>query len=103
MPSLHYCEPVKRRRVMSTLNRRSTLAIGCAAVAALVAYPLSSLAAEKDRHPRIRGALEALLAARDELRAADNDFGGHKKDALDAIDAAIHQLQLALDFAEKKK
>jgi len=52
-------------------------------------------------HPRIQAAVAALKDARAELAAAPNDFGGHKADAVKAIDNAIKQLNLALQFANK--
>jgi hypothetical protein len=36
-----------------------------------------------------------LQAAREELKTAAHDFGGHRVGAMKAIDAAIRQLQLA--------
>jgi hypothetical protein len=52
-------------------------------------------------HPRIVAAIKALTAAKDELQAAARDFGGHRADAVKAIDAALEQLNLALQFADK--
>ena len=46
-------------------------------------------------HPHIRGAVVELQAARQELKTAAHDFGGHRVEAMRAIDAAIRQLQLA--------
>ena len=50
------------------------------------------------RHPKMHAAIGALQAAKVELEHADNDFGGHKKDALDSVDNALKQLRLALQF-----
>ncbi len=83
---------------MDKLNRRSTLAMGLGAAAAILALPLSSFGAEM--HPRIHAAIDALAAAREELKAADHDFGGHGKDAIEAIAGALHQLNLAMDWAK---
>ena len=56
---------------------------------------------EKERHPHIRKALEELREARRDLKEADHDFGGHREEAVEAIDVAIKQLELALKFDKK--
>jgi hypothetical protein len=53
---------------------------------------------KKERHPYIRAALRELRAAKKELKAAAHDFGGHRVDAINAIDEAIKQLETALQF-----
>jgi hypothetical protein len=49
-------------------------------------------------YPKIRAAISSLEAARAELQRTDGDFGGHKKDAVEAIDNALKQMRLALQF-----
>jgi hypothetical protein len=49
-------------------------------------------------HPHIHGAVVELEAARQELKTAAHDFGGHRVEAMKAIDAAIRQLRLAEKF-----
>ena len=56
---------------------------------------------KKERHPHIRAAIHELREAREELKEAAHDFGGHRKEALEAVDAAIKQLELALKFDKK--
>lgn len=51
-----------------------------------------------ERHPAIRRAIDALVTARSDLQHADHDFGGHRVAAMDAIDRALEQLRLALQF-----
>jgi hypothetical protein len=67
--------------------------------AALLALGLAgSLAftpATIEPHPHIRTAIAELQAARNELRTAAHDFGGHRVEAIKAVDNAIRQLQLA--------
>ena len=46
-------------------------------------------------HPHIHGAVVELEAARQELKTAAHDFGGHRVEAMKAIDAALRQLRLA--------
>jgi hypothetical protein len=50
-------------------------------------------------YPKTRAAITSLETARIELLAAEGDFGGHKKDAVEAINKALKQLRLALQFA----
>jgi hypothetical protein len=49
-------------------------------------------------YPKIRSAIAALEAAKSELTAARGDFGGHKSDAIAAVDNALKRLRLALQF-----
>ncbi len=66
----------------------------CVAVSLLLPVAMSSTAqAEPYHHPEIHQALEALVAARAHLLEAKHDFGGHRKAAIAAIDAAIRAAQ----------
>lgn len=49
-------------------------------------------------HPEIREALESLHHAKDHLEHAAHDFGGHRVDAIRAIDEAQHQLEICLKY-----
>ncbi|HEV8448831.1 MAG TPA: hypothetical protein VGQ44_18500 [Gemmatimonadaceae bacterium] len=49
-------------------------------------------------HPHIRSAVVELEAAKQELKTAAHDFGGHRVQAIKAIDAAVRQLKLAQQF-----
>jgi hypothetical protein len=53
---------------------------------------------ERAMHPRIAAAIAALRDARDYLRSAPHDFGGHKAAAIRATDDAIRELNLALRY-----
>ena len=55
----------------------------------------------KEQHPHIRAALRELREARHELETAAHDFGGHRKEAIEAVDAAIKQLEEALKYDKK--
>ena len=48
-------------------------------------------------HPHMRTAIDELREARRELETAARDFCGHRAEAVRATDAALKQLQLALD------
>ena len=54
-----------------------------------------------EQHPHIRAAIRELREARQELETAAHDFGGHRKEALEAVDNAIKQLQEALEYDKK--
>jgi len=58
--------------------------------------PASRVAQEP--HPQIMAAIRALEAARLHLQRAAHDFGGHRVKAIRAIDAALVQLKLALQY-----
>jgi hypothetical protein len=71
-------------------------------------YPLltpnasAGLPAEKlERHPHLRRSLHELREARRELQTADHDFGGHRVKAIEAVDVAIKQIEIALRYDRK--
>jgi len=49
-------------------------------------------------HPEINRAIAALEKARWHLEHAAHDFGGHRVEAIGAIDRALDQLRIALKF-----
>jgi len=51
-----------------------------------------------ERHPHIRTAMRELEAAKQELRTAAHDFGGHREAAIGALNAAHNQLEECLKF-----
>lgn len=54
--------------------------------------------APPEKHPKIREALAALHASREDLEHAAHDFGGHRVDAIRSIDEAIRQLEICLKY-----
>lgn len=54
-----------------------------------------------EHHPHIHHALKELREARKELKEAAHDFGGHREEALKAVDEAIAQLKTALKYDKK--
>jgi hypothetical protein len=52
----------------------------------------------REPHPHIRAALRELEEAKHELQTAAHDFGGHRKEALEAVNTAIRQLHEALEY-----
>lgn len=59
---------------------------------------LSSPSPAAGRHPQIQEALRALVNAKIHLEHASHDFGGHRVDAIRAIDEAAHQLNICLQY-----
>lgn len=61
-----------------------------AAPAAAMSYP--------EPHPEINAAIRSLERAKLHLQKAAHDFGGHRVEAIRAIDGALEQLKLALQY-----
>jgi hypothetical protein len=55
-------------------------------------------AAAPEMHPEIRDALSALERAKTHLHDAKHDFGGHRVDAIAAINAAERQLNICMKY-----
>lgn len=87
-----------------------------ATLAAVLALPLAFVAATPsgptrpaavsarpypEPHPEINAAIRALDRAKLHLQHAAHDFGGHRVEAIRAIDAALVQLKLALEYDKK--
>jgi hypothetical protein len=85
---------------MEAMNRRSALILGAAALAGVVAFPMTggTASAEEHRYKRIHDAYVALESAKEEIEGAGHDFGGHKREAIEAIDHALHHLDILRDW-----
>jgi siderophore synthetase component len=81
--------------------RRNFLSLGTLLIvsAAMLSFTQSTAAGEA--HPLIKRALNALQAARTDLLNAAHDYCGHRVEALEATNAAINELQKALDCADR--
>src|SRR5262249_32973819 len=55
-----------------------------------------------EAHPLIRRAVMALQGARTDLQNAAHDYCGHRVEALEATNAALNQLQQALQCDSRK-
>jgi hypothetical protein len=68
-----------------------------------VAPPPAPVAATSypEPHPEINAAIRALERAKLHLQQAAHDFGGHRVEAIRAIDRALEQLKLALQYDKK--
>ena len=76
-------------------TRRAFVVLGGAAVGTAA---LAGTAYAANSHKKLREAIDALKEARDYLDHAHHDFGGHKREAIEHVDRAIHQLKVCLDF-----
>jgi hypothetical protein len=66
--------------------------------ALMFAYPAGVPAASPESHPEIRSAINSLRNAREHLEHAAHDYGGHRSDAIGAIDHALEQLNICLKY-----
>lgn len=65
-----------------------------------LAYPAVAPAAPPaaEPHPEIRAAIASLRRAKEHLEHAAHDFGGHRVEAIGAVDRAIEQLDVCLKY-----
>jgi hypothetical protein len=76
------------------MKRKMMSALGVMALMLALTAPSPAF----ERHPEIRAAMEALRNAKQHLEHASHDFGGHRVDAIRAIEEAHHQLEACLEF-----
>jgi hypothetical protein len=62
------------------------------------AKPSPAAPAPPEKHPQIREALASLRNSKEHLEHAAHDFGGHRVEAIKAIDEAIRQLEICLQY-----
>lgn len=91
--------------VMTILVLALTFPVGAPAApahnalpAAAAAVPHANATPTPEPHPEIREAMESLRHAKEHLEHAAHDFGGHRVDAIRAIDEAQHQLEVCLKY-----
>jgi tetratricopeptide (TPR) repeat protein len=86
------------------VSRSSPVTVVALALAALITFASTISQAEEpqgergERHPHIHASLRELREAKAELETAAHDFGGHRADAVKAVEHAIRQLAQALKF-----
>jgi hypothetical protein len=96
--------PKKMASLFSAAVLTLTLALPAAAANGAPAPKPSPTPAAKpapvppEKHPKIREALAALRSSREDLEHAAHDFGGHRVEAMHAIDEAIKQLEICLKY-----
>jgi hypothetical protein len=83
---------------VTTITPASPNTPAAAAVPAAAAQPAAAPAAVPEPHPEIRDAMASLRRAKDHLEHAAHDFGGHRVEAIKAIDESLRQLQECLKY-----
>src|SRR5690349_6456926 len=87
-------EPLTRREVLMTAG------LGALAAGTLLAgQALAQSPRQKRAHPRIARAIEEMQATKEFLERSPNRFGGYKAKAITALEVAIVDLKLALQYA----
>jgi len=66
-------------------------------LAVCLSLPLTAAEPGREHHPEIHQAIAALEKAKHHLEHAEHDFGGHRREAVEACERAIQQLRLALE------
>lgn len=56
---------------------------------------------KKEAHPELHAAMASLERAKKDLEKASNDYGGHKAEAIKAVDEAMKHLKLAEAYDKK--
>jgi hypothetical protein len=90
-------------RILSTGAISAFMALGMTGVSTMVhaQAPQVSIQSEEAAHPRLVKAIHEMHHALEELKAAPDDFGGHKGQAVKDTEQAIHSLKKALYFRLK--
>lgn len=63
-----------------------------------IVAPTTAQAQEPWHHGHLRESMDALRAARIELAEAHHNYGGHRDEAIRAIDAAIYHLDMCIRY-----
>jgi len=85
------------KRRMFSLCVVSLLFFGLAYPAVAPAAP-PAIPAAAEPHPEIHAAISSLRHAKEHLEHAAHDYGGHRVEAIGAIDRAIEQLEVCLKY-----
>ena len=84
--------------ISASTTQASPKSPAAAALPAASPQPAAAPAAVPEPHPEIREAIESLRRARNHLDHAAHDFGGHRVEAIKAIDESLRQLQDCLKY-----
>jgi hypothetical protein len=82
------------------VEERIMLRRAVASVAVVLFVATSVLAQE---HPQMESAKKDLESAKSQLQAAADDYGGHRKQAIELIDKALGQINQGLAVVTKKE
>ena len=84
------------------MNRWKTSRLLGVAVVTVALAGLGLRAASAEPQPRMESALRHLKEAREELRSAGADKGGHREQALDFVARAIRQVEEGIAFDNRR-
>ena len=84
-------------RTIRTALAAAALTVACAGGAAMA----QGGQAKREGHPVLQNSIHQIETIRDHLQKAPSDFGGHRVAAIEALNRAISELQLAIQ-ADKK-
>jgi hypothetical protein len=90
--------PAQLARSIAVVTFTVLLALPLVAVTQPTKRALPVAGTVQEPHPQIMAAIRALEAAKLHLRSAAHDFGGHRVKAIRAVDGALVQLKLALQY-----
>lgn len=86
---------MKRNRIIPFI-----VAVVLAASLAIWSGSQSKVRAE-ERQPHMEAALQHLREAKEELRAAEHDKGGHRSNAVKLVDQAIAEVDAGIHYADR--
>jgi hypothetical protein len=88
-------------------KRRETMKIAALVLCSLMLMMMASSATlfsfQKDRPAEVDRAEQSLHTAKSELEHAGTEWGGHRVQAIKHIDAALHELELAEQWARQHR
>src|SRR4051812_39266199 len=70
------------------------------AFVALAAFTAGQVARAEGEQPKMQAALQQLKVARDFLKNAEADKGGHRRKAMDLVDAAIAEVEKGMIYKD---
>ena len=73
------------------------------AIATLAAFAVGHVTGAEGLQPKMRIALEKLKVARESLKNAEADKGGHRRKAMELVDAAIAEVEKGIEFKDENR
>jgi hypothetical protein len=83
------------------MTRKSTTLILAAAVA--LGTGVATLSAHAEKQPKMRAALAQLHKAKETLKDAEADKGGHRVKAVQLLDEAIKEVEAGITYDDTHK
>lgn len=80
--------------ILLTLAFSAAASPKSAVVPVVAAAPALAAAPAMPPHPRVHESIEAMRNAREHLEHAEGEFHGHRRKAIEHLDAAIHEAEI---------